>query len=279
MNYLESLKETAQKNNSIVCMGMDPVIENIPLSDAPHQAIRIFYEEILNKMKQRNVFPASVKPNYAFYAQYGLGGIETLQNLIALYREEGIPVILDVKRGDIGKTAAAYAAEAFDFFKADAVTLAPYMGTDSIYPFIDHSPDKGYYILTRTSNKSSVEIQDAAVENNPLFLYVADKIVQWYRPGMGSVVGATFPEELARILNTFNQSEYEIPLLIPGIGSQGGDLKSVIDALKGGGDYRIHRINSSSAINYAYKKKQTPFDEAAVEALEELNEEINTLLT
>lgn len=280
MNYLDFLKSSSKKFNSIVCLGLDPVLEDIPLDlGTPGKIIEAFYEAILDKILQKKVYPAAVKPNYAFYAQYGLEGIEALCKVISLYKKEGFPVILDVKRGDIGKTAEAYAREAFDFFDADAVTLSPYLGYDSIAPYSEGYPDKGFYILNKTSNKSSGEIQDVVCGDMPLFLHVSKKIVDWYCAGMGAVVGATYPEELERISNLFEESGKHVPLLIPGVGKQGGSVEEVVTILKKYGDAEIHRINSSSAINYAYKKHpDMNFDDAAVRALDELNNEINAIL-
>jgi len=278
MNYLNQLTTSAEKFKSIVCMGLDPVIEDIPVRAPAGEAITIFYQEILNKMVQSGEYPSAVKPNYAFYAQYGIEGILALEKIITLFKAQGIPVILDVKRGDIGKTAEAYAAEAFDFFKADAVTLSPYMGYDSISPFMKRKPDGGFYILTKTSNKSSGDLQDIEAGGRPLFLHTARKIIEWYGPGIGYVVGATYPQQLAAVSEIFINSGKDVPLLIPGVGSQGGDLEAVMSELKKFPDIRIHRINSSSAINYAYKKMQgTPYPEASVKALRELNDQINEL--
>ncbi len=279
MNYLEQLVKSSAKTGSIVCMGMDPVLEDMPVEGSPGEQIFKFYESILNEIVKSGVFPASVKPNYAFYAQYGLEAIEVLARLIGMYKKEGIPVILDVKRGDIGKTARAYAQEAFDFFNADAVTLSPYLGYDSIAPFIDNYPDKGYYILTKTSNKSSGELQDIEYQGSPLYLYMARKLIDWYHPGIGSVVGATYPEQLQDVASVFFEAGKEVPFLIPGIGSQGGDLEAVINVLKQCEEPRIHRINSSSAINFAWKKTEgVAYEKAAVTALKELNDEIGALL-
>jgi orotidine-5'-phosphate decarboxylase len=276
MNYIEMLKDSAKKYSSIVCLGLDPVIEDIPEKDGtPGERIYKFYEKILNAIVKKNIFPGAVKPNYAFYAQYGIDGIVSLEKIIAIYNKAGIPVILDYKRGDIGKTAAAYAKEAFDFFKADAVTLSPYLGYDSIEPYIKGYPDKGYYILTKTSNASSGEIQDVHTEGKEFFLHIADMIVKWYHPGIGSVAGATYPEQLDKINDTFLKSENEIPFLIPGVGAQGGSISEVMAVLRKCPDVKIHRINASSSINYAYKKmKDMTYDDAAVEALNQMNEEI-----
>ncbi len=276
MNYIELMKESAKKYSSIVCLGLDPVIEDIPEKDGtPGERIFKFYENILNAIVKKKIYPGAVKPNYAFYAQYGIDGIISLEKVIAIYKNAGIPVILDYKRGDIGKTAAAYAKEAFDFFKADAVTLSPYLGYDSIEPYIKGYPEKGYYILTKTSNASSGEIQDVKTDGKDFFLHVAEMIVKWYHPGIGSVAGATYPEQLDMINNTFMKSGKEIPFLIPGVGTQGGSITEVMAVLKKCPDVKIHRINASSSINYAYKKmKDLKYDEAAAEALREMNEEI-----
>lgn len=276
MNYLEMLKKSSARFNSLVCLGLDPVIDEIPLnSGSIGDRIKNFYGDILNCIIKKSVFPSAVKPNYAFYAQYGIEGIEALRDVCGMYQSEGFPVILDSKRGDIGKTAAAYARETFDFFKADAVTLSPYLGFDSVEPFISAYPEKGFYILNKTSNKSSSEIQDIQVSGMPLYMYISRRIVEWYHPGIGAVTGATFPEQLNSILEVFIESGKEVPLLIPGVGTQGGRVDELVPILKKSPDIRIHRINSSSAINYAYKRyKDVSFPEAAVRALEELNTEI-----
>lgn len=276
MNYVEMLKDSAKKHSSIVCLGLDPVIEDIPEKDGtPGERIYKFYESILNAIVKKNIFPGAVKPNYAFYAQYGIDGIISLEKVITIYKKAGIPVILDYKRGDIGKTAAAYAKEAFDFFKADAVTLSPYLGYDSIEPYIKGYPDKGYYILTKTSNASSGEIQDVKTDGKEFFLHIAEMIVKWYHPGIGSVAGATYPEQLDKINDTFIKSGKEIPFLIPGVGTQGGSIAEVMAVLRKCQDVRIHRINASSSINYAYKTyKDMKYDDAAVESLKQMNGEI-----
>lgn len=275
MNYLDKLKEAADKYNSIVCMGLDPVLENIPLEGQAADCILEFYETILDRIVKSGVYPGAVKPNYAFYAQYGLDAISALKKIIGFYKGAGIPVILDVKRGDIGTTAQAYAEEAYAFFDADAVTLSPYMGYDSISPFIKNYPERGAYILTKTSNKSSGDIQDISYNGAPLFEYVARKILDWHFDGIGSVAGATYPEQLDAIADIFIKSNKEVAMLIPGVGSQGGSLAEVMKVLRRFGDIRIHRINSSSGINFAWKKKSGKhYADAAVEALQELNEEI-----
>ncbi len=261
-------------------MGMDPILEEIPITKKSVQkTIFFFYENILNEILRKNIHPACVKPNYAFYAQYGFDGLKALKELIDLYKSEGFQVILDAKRGDIGKTAEAYAYEAFDFFGADAVTLAPYIGYDSIEPFMTKYPNKGYYVLCKTSNKSSGDLQDILYEGKPLFLKTAELITEWYKPGIGAVAGATYPEELEKILKVFNSKQKDIPLLIPGIGTQGGNLETVVKILRDTSEVSLHRINASSSINYAYKKfTAMNFAEAAVEEIKLLNDQINSII-
>jgi len=279
MSYIDMLKESAGKFSSIVCMGLDPVIEDIPETEGtPGERIFIFYENILNTLVRKKIFPGAVKPNYAFYAQYGIDGIRSLEKIIKIYKSAGIPVILDYKRGDIGKTAKSYAKEAFDFFKADSVTLSPYLGYDSIEPYIKDYPEKGYYILTKTSNNSSGEIQDIKSGDKEIFIHVAGLIVKWFHPGIGSVAGATYPEQLEKISDIFLNSGKEIPFLIPGVGAQGGSIEEVIKVIKRSSDISIHRINASSTLNYAYKKfKNLKYDDAAAEALKQMNDEIDAL--
>ena len=207
-------------------------------------------------------------------------------------KELGIPVLLDAKRGDIGKTSKAYAKALFDFWKADAITIAPYMGSDSVGPFTEYCGDgteeiheKGVYVLCRTSNKGAIDLQNLKVndsEGNETAIYMktAEKIVlDWYNDGIGAVVGATYPAELEQISKYFVDSGKEIPLLIPGVGAQGGSAKDVVEVLKKtGNDLRLHRINSSSGINFAYLKSgEEDYVGAAVNALKQLIEEIGPL--
>ncbi len=277
MNYTEQLKAAAQNNGSLISLGLDPVQERLPVKGEIETAITEFYTKLLDGVLAENTSIGCVKPNYSFYAQYGFPGLRALQSIITFCRERKLPVILDAKRADIGKTSEASAREAFDFWKGDAVTIAPYMGSDSVMPFINYSSQgKGAYILVRTSNVGAVDLQNLTVDNEPLYLKTAAKVVEWHQPGTGAVVGATYPEELRAIADYFAQSGKEIPLLIPGVGAQGGSAADVVNALRqSGSDLSMHRINSSSAINYAYEKESTDdFVGAAIKAVSSLNSEI-----
>ncbi len=277
MDFVEKLKTSADANQSIVCMGMDPVVEKIPIEGKPESVIVKFFSDILEGMITEDILPGMVKPNYAFYAQYGFAGLRALKKVIEIYKKNKLLVLLDAKRGDIGKTSAAYAKESFNFWNADAVTVAPYMGSDSVGPFIEYC-NKGYgvYVLNRTSNKGAVDIQDLNCDGKPIYMKTAERLVEWHKPGTGVVVGATYPKELEEISSFFMNSGKEIPFLIPGVGSQGGSASEVVEALKKtGNDLPKHRINSSSGILYAYRKKDTSdFVGAALEEIKNLNKEI-----
>lgn len=276
--YIEQLRQTAKKNKSILCMGMDPEIEKIPFKeDSVRKTLVTFYFNILQKVHNHI---GAVKPNIAFYEQYGFEGLEALREIIDMAKSLHLPVILDAKRGDIGKTSSAYAKAVYDVWGADCVTLAPYMGTDSVGPFLEYSKTKGKgaYILCRTSNAGAADFQSLTIDGDPLYLRVGKKIVEWSHPchgNVGAVVGATSEAELTEMALHFGKLDHAIPLLIPGVGKQGGSAKTVTDILrKTGKDLSIHRINSSSDINFAYEKYGGDYAEAALRRVLELNKEI-----
>lgn len=276
MNFPELLEKTAEKNNSIACFGMDPIIEKIPVK-GKYTGKRIvkFYTEILSAVAE-NI--AAVKPNYAFFAQYGFPGLKAMEELIAAARKRKLPVILDAKRGDIGKSSEAYSKEVFKVWKADAVTVSPYMGSDSVAPFISWcGKGKGVYVLVRTSNPGAADLQRLRTETGrKLFMETAAKVVEWHKPGVGAVVGATNIAELEKIAIFFDAARKKVPLLIPGVGAQGGSTREVAAVLKKVyGNIGLHRINSSSGISYAYEKYGGNYVDAAEKAVEALNREIN----
>src|SRR3990167_2320325 len=191
MDFAEYLEKTARNNDSIVCFGIDPVIERIPLKlKGTGRRITKFYSEMLSAIADDI---AAVKPNYAYFAQYGFDGLKALEKIIAVAKKEKLPVILDAKRGDIGKSSEAYSKEVFEVWKADAVTVNPYMGADSVMPFISYcGSGKGVYILVRTSNPGANDLQRLGTETGrKLFMETAAKVAEGHRPGAGAVVGAT----------------------------------------------------------------------------------------
>ena len=186
--FYDRLEQRIAKCGNPVCMGMDPVLKLIPLEGTPEDRIKRFYSDILECSLKRNVQPAVVKPNSAYYECVSVQSMLVLQQLIADYRSAGIPVILDAKRGDIGKSSAAYANAAYDVYRADAVTVSPWMGADSVGPFIRENSENGAYVLLRTSNKGAHDFQDLPVTRSDdprdvaeAFYSVADKIMEWDR--------------------------------------------------------------------------------------------------
>lgn len=298
MSYVSLLSKISENNHSILCMGADPILERIPIQvTSVEEKIFSFYKNIIDAVCEKGQSIGAIKPNYAFYGQYGFEGIRALKRLVDYSKAKGLPVILDAKRGDIGKTSQAYAKEVFDFWGADAVTLSPYMGSDSLLPFINKSrtQSKGVYILARTSNEGAKDFQNLIVQEGiPLYMKVIDKTLLLLKNGEGEtglVVGATSIKDLSEILHRLMPVRKPIPLLIPGVGSQGGSaaevVSSIIEAAKEIGltekelrtQLSVVRINSSSGINYAYEKNKTKnYSKAAAEAVIRLNEEINNAL-
>jgi len=271
---LESRIETCKNP---VCFGLDPVLSLIPAeASTPEDKIRKFYFDILEEFLKRNIKPAVVKPNSAYYECVSISAMQVLAEIIATYRKEGMPVILDAKRGDIGKSSEAYSKAAFDVYGANAVTVNPLMGSDSVKPFLRE--ENGVYVLLRTSNKGAEDFQDLG-----LVKAVAKKILEWDNGSIGAVVGATNTRELAEIANFISAQKKEIPFLIPGVsipgvpGGQGGEAKAVIGALREGGFKRnIHVLNSSSGLSYAWQASGKPSNYACAcaDALERLVENI-----
>ena len=279
MSFVEQLRERAEKTGNIISFGFDPVVEKIPSKkQSVKETIVAFNRELLDAFVSEGIEPALAKPNGAFYEQYGFEGLQALKVVIEDCHARGIPVLLDVKRGDIGKTSEAYAKAVFGFWEADALTVAPYMGNDSVGPFLEYcSKGKGVYILVRTSNKGAVDVQNLDVKGVPVYRKVAEHLVRgWHVPGAGAVVGATYPAELEELSAFFVGSGKQVPLLIPGVGAQGGSAADVVGTLrKTGNPLWMHRINSSSGISYAYEKeKTTDYVGAAVRAMKELKKEI-----
>ena len=275
MNYLDRLREKSQASGNILCMGIDPSIEKMPHIKDTETSISTFFLDILQALEGENILIPTVKPNIAFFEQYGFEGLRALKKIIEKYKGKGIDVILDAKRADIGKTSEAYAKSVFNFWNADAVTVNPYLGYDGISPFLDFE-GKGTYVLNRTSNKSATEIQDLNADGSKVYMKVSELICKWHKPGLGAVVGATYSRELAEISSFYVNSGLSVPLLIPGLGSQGGSGKEVVETLeKTGNPLWMHRVNSSSGISYAYlKQDSSDYAGCAVNEIKKLAKEL-----
>lgn len=239
MDFWEKLNAQVRRTNSLLCVGLDPDPGRFPaaLLEQPNP-ILAFNRQIIDATRD---LVCAYKPNFAFYEAAGLEGLEALEQTIE-YVPDSIPVILDAKRGDIGSTAKAYAKAAFEVWGADAVTANPYLGYDSLQPFLDYA-DKGVFLLCHTSNEGARDFQDLSFAGRPLHEIVAAKALEW---GAALVVGATYPQALHRI----RLLAPDAWILVPGVGPQGGDLE---EALAAGLDSRGFGliINASRSIIYA----------------------------
>jgi orotidine-5'-phosphate decarboxylase len=268
MNFMQSLRERWTSANSLVCVGLDPEPAKFPAQVAADpDAVFRFCRAIVDATAP---YVCCFKPQIAHFA--ALGAEDALQRLIAHVHatHPGIPVILDAKRGDIGSTARHYAAEAFDRYHADAVTANPYLGRDSVQPFLDRT-DKGVVILCRTSNPGAGDLQDLRVaDGRPLYQHVAETIArEWNANGnCALVVGATWPTQLREVREIVG----DVPFLVPGVGAQGGDVAAVVGNAKTADGTGLV-VSSSRAILYA--SSGDDFAQAAGNAAKALRDEIN----
>ncbi len=268
MKFVDKLTGAAQRNQSLLCVGLDPDPEQMP----SNISVLDFNKAIIDATAD---LVCAYKLNFAFYEALGKEGLDTLKQTVKFIPAE-ILKIGDAKRGDIGNTAKAYARAIFINLGFDATTVNPYLGSDSIEPFIQYR-DKGIFILCRTSNAGALDFQSLRLgeegKYRPLFEIVAQKASEWNTYGnIGLVVGATYPDELKLI----RQNHPDMPILIPGIGAQGGDLEQTVrHGVDAQGQKAI--INSSRQIIYASREKG--FAEAARKAAAELREQINNYLS
>ena len=263
MNFADKLLAASRRNKSLLCVGLDPDPELMP-----RMGLLEFNKAIIDTTAD---LVCAYKPNLAFYEALGIAGLEVLQKTIE-HIPDNVPIIGDAKRGDIGNTAKAYAKALFVTFGFDAATVSPYLGFDSLEPFIQYN-DKGVFILCRTSNPGVVDFQNLVdAQGIPLYEAVARKAREWNVHGnIGLVVGATYTEELKAI----RQLCPEMPILIPGIGAQGGDLAATvrygIDAQGGNAVIAVSR-----QVLYASQGKD--FAQAARHNAQELRDNINKLV-
>ena len=270
MNFKDKLDAAWARSGSMLMVGLDPDPTRFPaeLQNRP-DAVFEFCRDIVDATAS---FVCGFKPQIAYFSALGMEDqLEALCRHIRAQHPD-LPLVLDAKRGDIGSTAEQYAREAFERYEADAVTVNPYMGHDSVAPYLEWK-DRGVIVLCRTSNPGGSDLQfieDA--QGTPLYLRVASMVAeQWDRDGQcGLVVGATFPAEIARVRARVG----DMPLLIPGIGAQGG---SVPDTVQAGRDSRGAgmMINSSRAILYAGNDER--WREAAAAAARDTRDAINAV--
>jgi orotidine-5'-phosphate decarboxylase len=269
MDFAEKLLQASRRNDSLLCLGLDPDPELMP-----ETGIIEFNRAIIDSTSD---LVCAYKPNLAFYEALGSAGLAALQETVK-HIPDGIPVIGDAKRGDVGHTARAYARALFEVLGFDAVTVNPYLGHDSIEPFTYYA-DRAVFILCRTSNPGAGDFQDAACaagqtsgSPQPLYQLVARKAQEWNtRNNVGLVVGATYPQELKEIRQLCPQMH----LLIPGIGAQGGDLEW---AVRHGTDAEGGRAIFASSRQVLYASRGRDYARAAREAADRLRQQINSFL-
>ena len=268
------LLNAAWSNRRFLCVGLDPDIAKIPesvIGANPIERMLAFNRSIIDAT--HNVVGA-YKPNSAFYEAYGAEGIMILRDTIE-YIHQTAPdatVILDAKRADIGNTNNGYVTAAFDYLGADAITVHPYMGGEALAPFFARK-DKGVFVLCRTSNIHSDGLQDLIVDEKPLYMHVARMVAELWNgnKNCGLVVGATYAKELAIIRAVVG----DMPILIPGIGAQGGDLTASVRAAKTSDD-RGFIVNAGRSIMYA--SADTDFAQAACDEATALDSAIKKAL-
>jgi orotidine-5'-phosphate decarboxylase len=264
MSFLERLNAASARNHSLLCIGLDPDPARLPApARAAADPVYAFCMAIVDATAD---LACAFKPNSAFFEALGPTGVATLRRLIADMPRD-VPVILDAKRGDIGSTAAAYARAAFDVLGADAVTASPYLGGDALAPLLAYA-NRGIFVLCKTSNPGAADVQDLALaDGRPVYLEVARRARDdWNTAGnIGLVVGATYPRELAAVRALCP----ELPLLVPGVGAQGGELGAAVAAAARGPVL----INASRSILYA--SAEADFAGAARREASRLRDAIN----
>ncbi len=248
MNFKDKLDQSIEKNDSLVCVGLDPDLDKMPEKfKASEKPLLEFNKYIIDETKDS---VCAYKPNSAFYEALGAEGIAQLKDTFIHIQTTcpEIPVILDFKRGDIGNTNDKYAHFAFEYLAADAITLHPYQGGASLKPYLDHK-DKGIFVLAKTSNDGSGEFQDIEIDDMPLYEHVVEAFMtSWdQNDNVAFVAGATYPQQLEKIREIAGQQTL---ILVPGIGAQGGNLEAMLKTgLNKDGKGLI--INSSRGIIYS----------------------------
>ena len=274
MGFAGHMQAAAERNNSLLCVGLDPDMSRFPehlRALSPKQALIEFCTAIVDATSD---LVAAYKPNLGFFVAYGIPGLEALVE-IRKRIPASIPVILDAKIGDMATTTAAYARGYFDEWGFDAVTVNPYQGEDSLTPFFNYA-GKGVIVLCKTSNAGGAELQDQLIGHDPreaVYLKMADRIQSWserYPATIGLVAGATYPSHLAEIRRRCP----ELPILLPGIGAQAGDLEGSVRA---GLDVHGGALLASASRSILYAGAGVDFATKSRAEAERLRNQINAI--
>lgn len=267
-SFKTRLTAREQEANSLLCVGLDPVIAKLPAGIAASaDGAADFCIEIVRATED---LVSSYKPNLAFYMALGEHGLRALRRIREAIPAH-IPMVLDCKVNDLGDTAQAWASMAFDYLEVDAIVVAPYMGEDALAPYFERK-GKGVIVLVKTSNPGSGDLQDLRLANETsLYMHVAERCHEWestYPADIGMVVGATYPEQLEAVRATCPNQV----ILLPGLGAQGGDVASSVNA---GVDAAGGSLLCSSSRGILYASSGTDFATAAREQAQLLRDEIN----
>ncbi|MDY6775904.1 MAG: orotidine-5'-phosphate decarboxylase [Halobacteria archaeon] len=258
MNFFDRLADGIEEKDSVVCVGLDPVRERIP----GDLSVLEFNRRIIDATSEVAV---AYKPNSAFYEATDDWDV-LRQTAEYVHEETDAEVVLDAKRGDIGNSSSRY-ADLLDF--ADAITVSPYMGHDSIEPFIER-PDKGVFVLCKTTNDGSSDFQDIDCGGKPLYAEVAERCADWdLNSNLGLVVGATYPETMEEV----RRHADDLPFLVPGVGAQGGSLRAAVE--HGLSSEGVGVVNSTRSIIYAGEEDEERFDDEARKAARDLRDSLN----
>jgi len=290
-HFADRLAAAVAVSDSRVCIGLDPRPDLLPPVCLQNKNIVVAAVEFCKGIIDATAeFAACFKPQSAYFEALAPTGLTALWDVIAYARSSGVPIILDCKRNDIGSTASAYASACFGrhhqgaVTATDAVTVNPYLGSDGVEPFLSVADDigAGVFVLVKTSNPSSGELQDLQTEDGYLYECVARLVDDWgsieKRVGecgyssVGAVVGATYPEQLAQLRELMPRAV----LLVPGYGAQGGTARDVAGAFDGDGFGAV--VNSSRGILYAYRENGLEYKSAAAEAAQHMRDAINSVL-
>ena len=274
MTFIAKLEQCWQAGN-LVCVGLDSDYAQLPASVKQdwtiEEALYVFNREIIDATHD---LVCAYKPNAAFYEAQGIDGLRALMRTVQYIRETypHIPVILDAKRADIGSTNLGYIAAAFDIIGVDAITVHPYLGKEALAPFLARK-EKGIIVLAKTSNPGAGEFQDLRIGDagEPLYQVVARHVAQtWNTNGnCAVVVGATYPEDLQKVRASIG----DMPILIPGIGAQGGEIAATVNA---GKDSRGWGMIISASRSILYASRESDFAQAARKATAQVKAEINS---
>lgn len=263
------VRRAIERTDSLLCVGLDVELEKLPAplrGRDPAEAVVEFNRAIIDATQD---LAAAYKPNLAFYEALGPAGLEALRRTVALV-PPGALTIGDAKRGDIGNTMRLYAQALFDVYGFQSVTLSPFLGRDSLQPFLDRR-DRGIFALCRTSNDGATDILEQPVDGRPLFLAIAERVQSWNENrNLGLVVGATFPRQLAQV----RQACPDLPILLPGVGAQQGDLEASVNA---GTDRESGGLLVVSARQVLYASSGADFATAARRVAQGLRDRINAV--